>query len=70
MAKIVITIEDTADGSGVETSWKFSPKTIRADAPPSAAIQVGQHCIGLIRQIAASQAPAEPSAGEDDAPAD
>lgn len=67
MAKIVITIEDTADGKGVETSWKFSPKTIRADAPPTPAIMVGQHCIGLIRQIAEAQSPAP--AGEDHEPA-
>lgn len=60
MAKIVITIEDEVDGGGVNASWKFSPKTIRADLPPSMAIRVGQACIGLIHEIAASSnAPAE-----------
>jgi hypothetical protein len=71
MAKIIITIEDDIENGGVNTSWKFTPKTIRADAPPSAAIQVGQHCIGLIHQIAAAnQAPVEApaEAGNDDEP--
>ena len=57
MAKIIITIEDNAE-AGVDASWKFTPKVIRPDVPPTAAIQVAQHCIRLIRQIAATEEPA------------
>lgn len=71
MAKVIITIEDDLETGGVNASWKFNPKAVPADRPPSSAIQVGQHCIALIHQIAAStQAPEAPAqiAGDEDAP--